>query len=370
MKRPPGFDERRSGESQKTERTESAGADSPAEEHPQLGWFRAKRRAERSQEVHKRIADRRQRERQESVWDADRGVTSRPPVSEQPTIDLDRVSGKLSSLRQREANSSQTLNTSRERVRIAQQQLRWANKQKKRQERKTRRRFTEDRRKRLRPLLLSLGTVAVLALVVCVLVFTPIMSIRSIEVSGNERVATEDITQALSSVRGEPLALVGNRDIEDALSQFPLIQEYSIEIVPPSTLTVKIRERQPVLAVKRDGVFDQYDPAGVLVTSSKEQPDNVPLVTGDAANTMTQAFQTTAQVMRDMPTSLRDQVRSATASSAQDVTLTLDSGIQIFWGNTSDAALKAVVAERMLVALKDQSIQRIDVSAANAPVYQ
>jgi hypothetical protein len=71
-----------------------------------------------------------------------------------------------------------------------------------------------------------------------------------------------------------------------------------------------------------------------------------------------------------MPAELRAQIVSVTGSSAQDVTFTLSSGVEVLWGDADRTRYKAEVLSRMLVALADRGVAHIDVSSAEAPVFR
>lgn len=71
-----------------------------------------------------------------------------------------------------------------------------------------------------------------------------------------------------------------------------------------------------------------------------------------------------------MPSELRDQVSGVTASSGQDVTLTLASGIEVMWGDGESSRRKSAVLATMLKSLGDREVSYIDVSSSEAPVFR
>lgn len=248
-------------------------------------------------------------------------------------------------------------------VRVAKRELR-------RRERRESRRFSAHARRRRRAWLIVGSSVGALVLFVMVGVFTPVMGVRQFEIVGAEAVSTEDLEESLASFEGTPLALVSDRDVEIALRDFPLIQRYAVERVPPDTLRVRIVERVPVLSIKEDGEFRRYDAAGVLVGSSKKSVKGVPLARGGAAELGTPAFEASARIVRDMPVELRKKVARVKASGDQDVTLTLRGGLRVIWGSPEDTQRKAVVLDAMLKALQGRDVGLIDVSSSEAPIFR
>lgn len=255
-------------------------------------------------------------------------------------------------------------------VRAAERRVRQAGKMRKARFRRERQRFTIEARRRRRTWLIGLGAVATLAVFVCVGVFTPVMAVRDVQVIGATAVNEKDVAKALAQFDGVPLALVEDAEVHRALEPFPMIQRYAVERIPPHTLTVRIEERVPVISLAGDGGVGIYDAAGVLLTSAEAAPAGVPLGSGAVTDLSSPAFRSAAQALRDMPADLRAQVGAVTASSAQDVTFVLTSGLEVLWGDAEQSKRKAAVLSTMLSSLGEQPVSRIDVSSSEAPVFQ
>ena len=255
-------------------------------------------------------------------------------------------------------------------VRQAERRVRDAGRQRRSQERRERRRFSAEARKRRRYWLIALGTIVALVVFVAVGVFTPLMAVRNVQVVGASSVNVADVEQALARFDGVPLALVRDDDVHTALSPFPLIQRYAIELIPPDTLKVRIEERIPVLSIEADGMFNLYDAAGVLLGSAEAPAVGVPVASGGITDLTSEAFSAASRVLRDMPAELRAQVVSVVASSGQDVTLVLTSGVEVLWGDADETRRKALVLTSMLSSLADRPITHIDVSSSSAPVFR
>lgn len=277
-----------------------------------------------------------------------------------PTVDLSEVRERGVIARRNESDP----------VREAEKRMRAAQRQLKRRERQERKRFAFASRKRRRWWIVAGSAVVGLALFVLVGVFTPVMSVRHIEISGTASVNPADLQQALTRLEGTPLALVDEGEVRAALEPFPLVQRYAIERIPPDTLLVRVEERVPVISVEQDGAYLQYDAAGVLVGSSEAPVAGVPPAEGRARNLSSEAFSASARVLRDMPAELRAQVTGVSASSGQDVLLVLDNGAEVMWGGPEDTARKAVVLTTMFASLADTPVSYLDVSSSEAPVFR
>lgn len=252
-------------------------------------------------------------------------------------------------------------------VRQARAELKNAERSRRQRERKEQRRFRAHSRNRKRRWLIGISTVLGLALFVAIGVFTPIMAVREVQVHGAQSVNADDLGAALARFEGVPLALVDDGEVHRALEPFPLIQRYAVERIPPHTLIVRIEERQPVIAMERDGGFDLFDPAGVLLSRVPERPVGVPVGSAELTDVSSPAFQAASTIVRDMPEDLRARLVSVAASNAQNVSFVLDSGTELIWGDATQNQRKAAVLRSMIAAVGTPSM--IDVSAPDAPVF-
>ena len=255
-------------------------------------------------------------------------------------------------------------------VTAAEKRVKDAARQVKKREKRERRRFSAASRKRKRVWLISGVAVLSLALFVFVGVFTPLMSVRTIEIDGAVAANPADIEQALTRFAGTPLALVPDADVAQALEPFPLIERYAVERIPPETLRVRIVERVPVIAVEADGAFRLYDAAGVLVGAADARPEGVALAEGRVVDLQSEAFASAATVLRDVPWDLRAQIVSVSGASGQDTVLNLTSGVEVMWGGADLNARKAIVLTSILNSLAGTPVSYVDVSSTEAPVFR
>lgn len=203
------------------------------------------------------------------------------------------------------------------------------------------RRFTRRTRHR-RVAWITAGAVVV-ALVgsVTISVFSPLLSLQTITVEGTSRVDRAAVLQSLHGEIGKPLALVDFGAVKKDLSNFPLIESYVTETMPPHTLVIKITEREPIASVKIGKTFELVDPAGVVIQTSPKQPAGYPLVDIKGATVNGSVYRSTAEVLLSLPAALRKTVTGVTASTSDDVTLTLSTGEEVVWGSSDSSTQKA-----------------------------
>ncbi|MGO1544176.1 MAG: FtsQ-type POTRA domain-containing protein [Gulosibacter sp.] len=234
-------------------------------------------------------------------------------------------------------------------------------------ERQEVRRFTRGRRKALTAWLIAGGTVVFLATFVAVALFSPIMSVREIRIEGAERLDSAAIAEALAELQGEPLAQLTADDVGEKLEEFVLVQSYSVQRQPPSSLVVEVVERIPVGVVVTDDEVTVVDAAGVSLWSDPAAAETLPkiVVPGDTSST---AFEGAAMVSLALPDELRSEVDTVTAQSAEDVQLTLRDGTQVLWGSADDSDRKAAVLDALTTATEGQGFTMYDVSSPERPV--
>jgi cell division protein FtsQ len=181
-----------------------------------------------------------------------------------------------------------------------------------------------------------------------VAVFSPILALRTIRVEGNSAVPASTVQKALSPDLGTPLALLNDAKIRTELSSIILIRSYVTEVVPPNTLVVRVIERKAI-GVLRDGkTYEQVDPAGVVLATSGT-PSGLPLIEIGRAGVNSAGFAAAVKVLLAMPPTVLAEVASISATTLDNVSLTLNQGSHIIiWGSSAQSDLKATALAALL----------------------
>ncbi|MHC2186090.1 cell division protein FtsQ [Rathayibacter agropyri] len=246
--------------------------------------------------------------------------------------------------------------------------VRRAARERRRFERGEVRRFTKRARRRRLVALVVAGSLVALAAVVGIAAYSPLMAVRSIEISGTQRVDAAALQGALGDQLGVPLTLVNRDEVGRVLGASPLIQSYSVQTRPPSTLVIAVVERTPLGVLAKDGRFDLVDAAGVVIESADAAQAGYPVLSTPSGDASGAGFRATARVLQTLPASLAGQVTVATATTGDDVSLTLANGARIVWGGSNESALKAVVLEKLMATTDPATIASYDVSSPQAAV--
>lgn len=229
------------------------------------------------------------------------------------------------------------------------------------------RRFTARQRRRRRVWIVSLSIVAALVLGSVGAAYSPLFSVERVTVVGTSQLDAGAVQTALADQLGTPLPLIDESAVKAALVAFPLVESYSLEARPPHELVVRIVERTPVGAVQSDAGYTLVDAAGVALATTADPPAGQPLleIQGGLSSP---AFAAAGQVYRGLSDDLRAQVTTISASTPNDVTLTLQDGRSVMWGGASDAAKKARTLAQLMAVRADAS--GYDVSSPDAAVVR
>ncbi len=227
------------------------------------------------------------------------------------------------------------------------------------------RRFTQRSRRRRIIWLSTIGAVVLLIGGTTAAAYSPLFAVEKITVLGATTLDAGAVEAALAEQVGTPLALVDSSEVKAALLAFPLIETYALEAKPPHDLTVRIVERTPVGVVRSDAGYTLVDAAGVALATTSDQPAGQPLLEIDGG-TDSVAFESAGLVVRSVPAELRALLTGVSATTADDVTLTLSSGLTVVWGSSEDSPMKSEVLTKTLLSNPEAST--IDVTSPHAVV--
>lgn len=217
----------------------------------------------------------------------------------------------------------------------------------------------------------ALGTMLALMGGVTLVTLSPLMSLDTVVVAGTSRLDPVVVTASLDRHRGTPLALLDENGIRADLAAFPLIRSYSTEIIPPHTLVVRVVERAPVGIVERGSVVDLVDAAGVVVETSPQRPDGIPLIANASSDPSSLAFRSVAAVLLALPDELRARVDQISATTRDDVTFSMTgSGHVVVWGSSERSEFKARVLASALATTDQSASWEYDVSAPESLVVR
>lgn len=232
------------------------------------------------------------------------------------------------------------------------------------------RRFTEETRRRRLVWGVSLGSIGVVAITTVLLVLSPALAFRTVQVEGATRVSEEEVVSALQPFYGEPLARVSPDRVGAALNPITLIQGFTIRIQPPGTLVLSVVEREPLGHVAVAGGFNIVDAAGVTLWSTRDAPGDSPLILV-APDPASPSFIAVTRVLSVLPPEIRSEVDGIRATTLDDVMFTIrDRDHEVVWGSSERSVEKARVLGASLVAAGRGESRVIDVTTPESVVIR
>jgi cell division protein FtsQ len=233
--------------------------------------------------------------------------------------------------------------------------------------------FPEPKGKRRKRTVLAVAAtlVAVVAGLLAAAIFSPVLAVDTISVSGTRLLTPVQVQSALEPLRGKPLPQITDEEVGRLLEPLVQVKSVSAEARPPSGLAVQVRERVPVALVKQGEQYQLVDVEGVqLAATADPESVSLPVIDGGAGTIGQDLFRATAAVLGALPADVLSRLSNASAQSVDAVELKLVDGQTIIWGNAGEKELKAKVLAALLKVPADPKnpVKVYDVSVPRHPV--
>lgn len=218
------------------------------------------------------------------------------------------------------------------------------------------------RRSRLRATLVVLVMLGLLAASGWLVLGSSALGVRTVQVTGTERLTAVQVREQAAIAPGTPLARVDTDAVARRLRSLPPVRQVEVVRRWPRTVEIAVRERTPAAVQARGSSWVLVDRSGVAFAMVSRRPDGLPLVSApvDAGRP---AMRAALDVLDVLPVPVRDQVRQVRAADAEHVTMRLSRGRTVLWGSTERSDRKAAV----LAVLLSRKASVYDVSAPDTP---
>ena len=227
-------------------------------------------------------------------------------------------------------------------------------------------------KRRKRNILAVAGTlIALVAGLLAVATFSPVLAVDTISVSGTRLLTPAQVETALEPLRGKPLPQISDDEVARLLEPLVQVKSVSAEARPPSGLAVAVRERVPVALVKQGEQYQLVDVEGVQLAATADPASvSLPVIDGGAGAIGQDLFRATAAVLGALPADVLARLSNASAQSVDAVELKLVDGQTVIWGNAGEKELKAKVLAALLKVPADPKnpVKVYDVSVPRHPV--
>ena len=231
----------------------------------------------------------------------------------------------------------------------------------------------EEGRRRLRWFTV-VGLVIGVVIIVLLLLTSPILSVRQVDVEGVVYADPDLISSVVESVKGEPILTADLDAAEKKLLAIPWVRQARVSMHLPARVTIEVVERSPIAFFRSvDGFNRVIDRDGrVLDVIEGDPTDYTPIIgTGpniSAGQTVEQPFLGAAELINALPAELRARLLTVTVSPEGEVSLALTNDVEVLFGRPDDFQVKLV---GVVNEIKRQGTNRyavIDVSSGQPSV--
>ena len=213
-----------------------------------------------------------------------------------------------------------------------------------------------------RRLLTAAGSVIGVVALVLIVLASPIVGVRKIEIEGARYVSADLLISVEKSLDGKSILTVDTRAAERRLEGDPWVESVRIKSFFPSRLVIEIVERKPVaFYIGVDNRSRVVDPQGRVLAVETGQPTQYLQITGVGPNLAPGAsagtvYKAAAQLAAGLPTELSDQVLNVGVGGPNQLVMTLRTGTLINFGPPVDLQNKLI---SLLVLLRRQDAKQI-----------
>jgi cell division protein FtsQ len=226
-------------------------------------------------------------------------------------------------------------------------------------------RAREVRRRPWRVATYAACALVIVAALVWAVGFSPLLSVRKVEVVGVPGTEVATITRLARVPMGEPLVRVDRSAVAARVAELATLADVSIERSWPSTIVIHAEPRVPFLVVQNpQGQLQVVDESGMAYAQVSAAPRGVPVVHAASAAALSRdALAAAVSVVRVLPPAMQRRVAKVTVSSANLVTLRIGR-TDVVWGGVDAPERKLAI----MTALLKGNPRTIDVSAPDTPV--
>lgn len=234
---------------------------------------------------------------------------------------------------------------------------------------------TNASRNKKRLLVLAGSVFGVIACVLVVLA-SPIVGVRKIDVEGVRYMNVDLITSVKKSLLGKSVLTVDTNAAERRLEGDPWVDSVRIRTYFPTRLTIEIVERVPVAwfigVDNRARIVDQD--ARVLAVETG-QPTAYLQITGVGANlapggSAGDIYRAAAQLAKALPDELMNVVLNVGTAGPNQLTMTLRSGTLVNFGQPVDVQKKLIALVVLLRRQDSKQIISIDLTNTDVPTVK
>jgi cell division protein FtsQ len=214
-----------------------------------------------------------------------------------------------------------------------------------------------------------------LAALIWIAFWSPVLTVREIDVVGDRRTAADSVRDAAGITSDDNLLLVSTSDVASRVRELPWVRSARVDRRLPGTVRIKIVERRAALALTsttgtwtidaHGRVLDEGIVGKGLPTLSGTEYDSA--VPGDRIET--EALVGALEVWRKLPAKIRTRVAAIFAPTLERISFALDDQTIVRYGRPETLRGKNAVLISLLrtIATEGRHVAYIDVRVPTNP---
>ncbi|MGA0330426.1 MAG: cell division protein FtsQ/DivIB, partial [Ilumatobacteraceae bacterium] len=221
---------------------------------------------------------------------------------------------------------------------------------------------------------LVIGGVAAIVIAGLVVLASPILSIRTIDVEGVVYADADRVGEVVASLRGDPILTADLNGAEAALEGIPWIREARVSMHLPRRVSIQIDEREPIAFYRAvDGFNRVLDIDGRILDVIEGDLVDFPPILGTGPNLspgdfVDQPFLGAAQLINALPRDLRLRLVSMSVTPDGEVSVLLSGDVTVQFGRPDRFQDKLVALVNEIKRQGSRSYSIVDVSSGEASV--
>jgi len=231
----------------------------------------------------------------------------------------------------------------------------------------------EEGRRRLRWFTI-VGLVVGVGVIILLLLTSPILSVRKVDVEGVVYADPELISAVVESVKGEPILTADLNAAEKKLLAIPWVRQARVSMHLPDRVTIEVVERSPIAFFRSvDGFNRVIDRDGRVLDVIEGDPTDYTRIIGTGPNisagqTVEQPFLGSAELINALPVDLRARLLTVSVSPEGEVSLALTNDVEVLFGRPDDFQVKLVGVVNEIKLQGTNRYAVIDVSSGQPSV--
>lgn len=224
----------------------------------------------------------------------------------------------------------------------------------------------ETRRRRL----LLAGVAVLVAALVWLVAFSPVLAVRTVQVTGAPPALTDRVRAVADDVVGTPVVRADTSAVRQRVAEIDGVRAVQVDRSFPRGVRVAVTPRTPVLVIEQAGVRRLVDTEGVAYARGAKAPRGLPVVkvAGEEPPGRPE-LSSLATVLAALPAQERARVSGLRLSSSGQVSFTLGD-LAVSWGDATRSPAKARSLRALRPIIDKDGAKAVDLSSPDRPVLR